>query len=127
MSTSLTLKQRSRILLVSWKEELGYSRFAFSKARGFTGGIALGWKVDLMQIFIINRHFQYIQAQITMEDGKIWYLTTVYVSPLDDRNKKLWMDLTSIATSMDSGWIVGRDFNDFLHLNGKRYGLLASL
>ncbi|KAI5404272.1 hypothetical protein KIW84_051430 [Lathyrus oleraceus] len=84
---------------------LGYSRFAFPKAMGFTGGITLGWKADLMQIFIINYHFQYIHSQITMEDGKIWYLTTVYVSPLDDRKKELQMDLTSIATSMDSAHV----------------------
>ncbi|KAI5418380.1 uncharacterized protein LOC127136722 [Lathyrus oleraceus] len=62
-----------------------------------------------------------------MEDGKIWYLTTVYASPLDDRNKKLWMDLTSLTASMDSGCIVGREFNDFLHLNEKRDGLPTSL
>lgn len=80
---------------------LGYSRFACSETRGYACGIALGRKAEHIQVSIMKCHFQYTHAQIIMEEVKIWYLTSVHASPLEDRKKELRIELTNIAPTMN--------------------------
>lgn len=46
-------------------------------------------------------------------------LSIVYANPLEDRKKDLWYELASIASIMSTRWVVGKDFNDILHLSEK--------
>lgn len=87
---------------------LGFTCFSFSEARGFVGGMAIGWKTEKLQVHILKCHFQFIHSQIIFEEGKFWHISTIYASSLEDRKKELWNELADIATFMSIGWIVGR-------------------
>lgn len=104
---------------------MGFNGFVFYDSRGFTG-IALGWKPKKLQVHVLKCHFQFIHSQTTTEEGKVWHLSAIYDSPLEERKKELWTELDDIATSMNTRWIRG-DFNDILHLNAKIGGLPHTL
>ncbi|KAI5399922.1 hypothetical protein KIW84_065026 [Lathyrus oleraceus] len=91
--------------------KLGFNGFVFSDSRGFTGGIAMGWKPEKLQVHVLKCHFQFIHSQTTTEEGKVWHLSAIYDSPLEECKKELWTELADIATSMNTGWIRDSDNN----------------
>ncbi|KAI5425690.1 hypothetical protein KIW84_031491 [Lathyrus oleraceus] len=76
-------------------------------ARGFVGGITMGWKPEKLQVHVLKYHLLFIHSQIITDDGKVWHVSAMYVSPLEDRKKDMWTELTVTADSMTTSWIKG--------------------
>ncbi|CAK8531786.1 unnamed protein product [Lathyrus sativus] len=87
----------------------------------------MGWKADKLQVKTLKHYFQFIHSRIVTEDGKTWNLSIVYASPVEERKKDMWKELTNIAKNMNNGWLVGGDFNDILYMVKKRVGTLSFL
>ncbi|KAI5421886.1 hypothetical protein KIW84_045364 [Lathyrus oleraceus] len=63
----------------------GIKWFSSIEVRGYDGGIAMGWKEDMVHIHILKLHFQYIHVLVRTKDGLNWNLTMVYASPREAR------------------------------------------
>lgn len=87
---------------------MSFTCFAFSKARGFAGGIVMGWKAEKLQVHVLKCHFQFIHSQSITEEGKACNLFNVYANPLEDKKKELWNELTNIVTSMSTVGLLRR-------------------
>lgn len=61
---------------------LSFTCFAFSEARGFAGGIVMGWKAEKLQVHVLKCHFQFIHSQSIIEEGKVCNIFNVYANPL---------------------------------------------
>ncbi|GAU35497.1 hypothetical protein TSUD_384520 [Trifolium subterraneum] len=67
-----------------------------------------------------------MHLRVKYPNGDWWYFTPVYASPLEERRKLLWDDLTAIAQNMTDPWMLAGDFNDIMCTEEKRGGVVAS-
>lgn len=70
--------------------QLGFTGYAFSKLRGFAGGISMGWKPGNVQIKTLKNHFQFLHTKISAGVGCDWFLTAVSADPKEEGKKELW-------------------------------------
>lgn len=88
----------------------------------YAGGISFGWKSDMMDVNVIQKHFQFMHVKISFKGGGEWFFTPVYASPNEDNRRVLWEELQNIALDMRERWVVGGDFNDIADINEKKRG-----
>ena len=69
---------------------LGYSGHTRVDATGFSGGIWVYWKKDLVTVEPISQQYQYITMDIKRLGTPPWYFTAVYASPDPNKRKDLW-------------------------------------
>jgi hypothetical protein len=105
---------------------LGYDEFTATEVQGYAGGIVVGWKKDNITVDVVNKSFQFMHLRVKYPHGQWWYFTPVYASPIEDRRKALWHDLTAIAHHMKEPWMLAGDFNDISSIEEKRGGVRAS-
>ncbi|XP_056697923.1 uncharacterized protein [Spinacia oleracea] len=91
---------------------LGYSGHTRVDAQGFSGGIWVYWKPELVTVDPIEQSNQYITMIITRRGEEPWYLTTVYASPDPSNRQDLWRDLTDFASRNNKPWLLAGDFNE---------------
>lgn len=91
---------------------LGYSGHTRVDATGFSGGIWIYWREELVTIDPISQHPQFITMDIKRIGSPPWYFTSVYASPDPNKRKKLWQELKSFAALHNKPWLVAGDFND---------------
>lgn len=81
-------------------------------AQGFSGGIWVYWKTELVTVDPILQHNQFITMEITRVGEEPWYLTTIYASPDPSRRQELWKELEEFAQSHKKPWLLAGDFNE---------------
>ncbi|KAI5399035.1 hypothetical protein KIW84_064415 [Lathyrus oleraceus] len=86
----------------------------------------MGWKSDILQLTLLQKHFQFLHVSIKSGDEASWNLTAVYASPRPDGKKALWQELMKLTTKTDTGWLLGRDFNDIKDKSEKHGGIPPS-
>lgn len=101
---------------------LGYDGFAFSQNRGFAGGIAVGWKIEVVGLVALRNEFQFIHFEVPMQHHSSWFLTLVYASPVEELRTELWRDISDMAASMHGNWLLAGDFNDIVDSSERRGG-----
>ncbi|KAL2942993.1 hypothetical protein RDABS01_031341 [Bienertia sinuspersici] len=85
---------------------------------GFSGGIWLFWKPELVHVGPINNHNQYITIKITRQGDIPWYFTAIYASPDPSKRQDLWDELHEFARQNNKPWLLAGDFNE-TDLDGK--------
>lgn len=93
---------------------------------GFSGGIIVAWKMDVLTVDLLFTHFQFLHLKVSCQGSSDWFFTPVYASPNADSRGTLWADLQSIAGAVSRGWLVAGDFNDISHPSEKKGGIPAS-
>jgi hypothetical protein len=79
---------------------LGFDGFLATKVIGYAGGIVVGWKNNIMQVVDVQLKFQHMLLKVHFINGKVWYFSPIYASPIEANRKLLWDDLKSIACQM---------------------------
>lgn len=91
---------------------IGYTGHIRVDAQGFSGGIWVFWKPELVTIDPIDKHNQYITMLITRNGEIPWYLTAIYASPDPTKRQELWRNLEEFAFQNNKPWILAGDFNE---------------
>ncbi|XP_021742733.1 uncharacterized protein LOC110708815 [Chenopodium quinoa] len=91
---------------------IGYDGHERVDAMGFSGGIWVYRKKDLVTINPIHKHNQHITMEITRVGATPWFFSIVYASPDATKRKELWEELKSFATQHNKPWLIAGDFND---------------
>ncbi|XP_021717958.1 uncharacterized protein LOC110685744 [Chenopodium quinoa] len=81
-------------------------------AMGFSGGIWVLWKTDLVTVNPILKHYQHITMEISRVGDRPWYFSAVYANPDPTKRKELWKELQEFARQNNEPWLVAGDFND---------------
>ncbi|XP_021761807.1 uncharacterized protein LOC110726644 [Chenopodium quinoa] len=91
---------------------VGYSGHSRVDVVGFTGGIWVYWRPDVVTVNPIHKHKQYITMDISRQGVVPWYFTAVYASPDPSQRQELWQELKNFATTHNKPWLIAGDFND---------------
>lgn len=68
---------------------LGYNGHTREDAQGFSGGIWLYWRSELVTVGPIARSNQYITVEITRNGEVPWYFSAIYASPDPSKRQDL--------------------------------------
>ncbi|XP_021757503.1 uncharacterized protein LOC110722546 [Chenopodium quinoa] len=91
---------------------LGYDGHTRVDAVGFSGGIWVYWKTDLVTVSPIIKHNQHITMEITRVGATPWYFSAVYASPDPTKRRDLWEELNKFASNNSNPWLIAGDFNE---------------
>ncbi|KAJ4840913.1 hypothetical protein Tsubulata_001108 [Turnera subulata] len=92
---------------------LGFNRTHRVEARGYSGGIWVLWKEEVVLIMVITSHDQFIHLRVWI-DGNPFWLTAIYGSPNDTLRRALQLNLEVLASLIQGPWILTGDFNALL-------------
>jgi len=81
-------------------------------AQGFSGGIWLFWKAQLVQIQILTSNTQFVSMEVTFNNLPSWTFTAVYASPQENSRQSLWQQLNEFSLSHSQPWLLAGDFNE---------------
>ena len=91
---------------------LGYSGHTRVDAQGFSGGIWVYWKPELVTVEPIIKHAQHITMNITRVGATPWYFSAIYASPDPTKRKELWEELENFARTHNKPSLLAGDFNE---------------
>ncbi|XP_021835969.1 uncharacterized protein [Spinacia oleracea] len=89
-----------------------YSGHTRVDAQGYSGGIWVYWKPELVNVDPIHQHQQYISMEITRNGEAPWYFSAIYASLDPSRRQDLWRELEEFATRNNKQWLLAGDFNE---------------
>ena len=81
-------------------------------AVGFSGGIWIYWKKELVTVDPIIKHEQFITMTISRIGAEPWYFSAVYASPDPTKRTDLWRELRDFAERNNEPWLIAGDFNE---------------
>lgn len=90
---------------------LNYTGLTRVDAQGFSGGIWVFWKPELVIVELIIKQGQYITMDIKHMEGEPWYFTAIYTSPDPNKRIELWRELKEFATTHNKLWLLAGYFN----------------
>ena len=105
--------------------QLGFSKYSFTAADGYSGGIWCLWEEVSMRVEVMKQHKQFMHLQITNSKQEKWFLTVVYASPNRVYRRTLWSELFDIKDSMSGPWCIGGDFNATILAEERRSSALS--
>ncbi|KAJ4836021.1 hypothetical protein Tsubulata_011341 [Turnera subulata] len=91
-------------------------------ARGFSGGIWLLWRDDIVQVQVLFSHLQFVHVRVSRPGSGPVVLTAVYGSTSDGLRAQLWQNHLRLSSSIVEPWAVLRDFNVLAYGHEKRGG-----
>ncbi|XP_021762943.1 uncharacterized protein LOC110727671 [Chenopodium quinoa] len=91
---------------------LGYNGHTRVDAQGFSGGIWVYWKPELVTVDPIEQANQYITMQITKVGEEPWYFSAIYTSPDPSKRTELWDAPLDFANRNNKPWFLAGDFNE---------------
>ncbi|XP_021773259.1 uncharacterized protein LOC110737194 [Chenopodium quinoa] len=91
---------------------LGYDGHVRTDAVGFSEGIWVYWRTDIVTVSAIIQHNQYTTMEISRVGTIPWYFTAVYASLDPAKRRELWNELENFAQTHGKLWLMAGDFND---------------
>ncbi|XP_074318803.1 uncharacterized protein LOC141655633 [Silene latifolia] len=105
---------------------LGYTGHSRVNAIGFSGGIWLYWKTEVVIVSSVTEHPQYITVEVARIGEFPWFFSAVYASPDPTNRRELWNELETFARNNNRPWLIAGDFNETRYLSerhgGREYG-----
>ncbi|KAK9691696.1 hypothetical protein RND81_09G212700 [Saponaria officinalis] len=101
---------------------LGYGGHSRINTIGFSGGIWIYWKIDIVTVNPVNEHQQFITIEISRNGELPWFFSVVYASPDPSNRRKLWAELENFARQNNRPWLLAGDFNETCSLNERHGG-----
>ncbi|KAK9689451.1 hypothetical protein RND81_09G059800 [Saponaria officinalis] len=108
------------------RKTISYNGHCRVDATGFSGGIWLYWRPEIVNVVPVYEHSQFITVEVSRTGGVPWFFTAVYASPDPTNRRELWSELENFAHTNGCPWILARDFNETRSLS-KRHGEFAGL
>ncbi|XP_047266782.1 uncharacterized protein LOC124897662 [Capsicum annuum] len=107
----------------SLSDALGLDTHVQVSAIGFSGGIAVMWKQDVLQLDNFSSSAQGIHVMVKVRpDHRSWLFLAIYASPDYHMHTQLWDELCDISNRYSGEWFMGGDFNDILEAKDKLGG-----
>ncbi|XP_074303688.1 uncharacterized protein LOC141638174 [Silene latifolia] len=100
---------------------LGYEGHSRINAIGFSGGIWVYWKTDVVTVNPVMEHQQFMTFEISRNGEHPWFFTAVYASPDPSNRRELWAELENFASNNNIPWMIAGDFNETRSL-AERHG-----
>ncbi|XP_021753757.1 uncharacterized protein LOC110719162 [Chenopodium quinoa] len=91
---------------------LNYSGHIRVEAQGFSGGILVYWKPELVTMDSIEQSNQYITMEITRVGETPWFFSAIYASPDPAKRQDLLRDLKDFAARNNKPWPLVGNFNE---------------
>ncbi|XP_074267507.1 uncharacterized protein LOC141590888 [Silene latifolia] len=101
---------------------IGYDGNARINTVGFSGGIWLYWKTELISVTPIVEHQQLMTVEIARNGDLPWFFSAVYASPDPTNRRELWVELENFARNNNHPWMLAGDFNETRNLNERHGG-----
>ncbi|XP_074293854.1 uncharacterized protein LOC141621031 [Silene latifolia] len=101
---------------------LGFDGQSRVDAIGFSGGIWLYWRSNVISIKPIIEHQQFITVEMSRQGTLPWFFTAVYASPDPSNRRDLWRELEIFARNNNHPWLLAGDFNETRSLNERHGG-----
>ncbi|KAK9724491.1 hypothetical protein RND81_05G076600, partial [Saponaria officinalis] len=76
---------------------LGYDGHSRVNAMGFSGGIWIYWKKDVVSVTPITEHAQFITMEVARNGEFPWLFSAVYADPDPTSRRELWQELETFA------------------------------
>lgn len=93
-------------------DKIGFSGHTRVDAQGFSGGIWLFWRQDIVTVNPIASNNQHITVEISKIGEVPWLFSAIYASPDSSLRKDLWTALEEVKRNFPGPWLLGGDFND---------------
>ncbi|XP_028109543.1 uncharacterized protein LOC114308200 [Camellia sinensis] len=94
---------------------LGFSKYHIVETHSFAGGIWLLWNDLEIHCDIIAQTQHEVHAWIQVSSiPSPWLFSAIYASPTFNSRRLLWENLTSLADSHNTPWLIMGDFNELL-------------
>ncbi|KAL2929233.1 RNA-directed DNA polymerase from mobile element jockey [Bienertia sinuspersici] len=81
-------------------------------AQGFSGGIWVYWRSEIVTVHSIHQSNQNITMETTRTGELPWYFSAIYTSPNPVKRHELWASLKDLASKRNHPLLLGGDFND---------------
>ncbi|XP_074277180.1 uncharacterized protein LOC141600825 [Silene latifolia] len=91
---------------------IGYDENARVNTTGFSGGIWLFWKTDIVSVTPIIEHQKFLTVEIARLGELPWFFSAVYASPDPTNRRELWTEFENFARNNNHPWMLARDFNE---------------
>ncbi|XP_074306251.1 uncharacterized protein LOC141641491 [Silene latifolia] len=85
---------------------LGYAGQSRVNAIGFSGGIWLYWKKDVVTVTPIAEHQQFITVEISRNGELHWFFSAMYANPDPANMRELWVELENFARRNNRPWLL---------------------
>ncbi|XP_074293271.1 uncharacterized protein LOC141620249 [Silene latifolia] len=101
---------------------IGYEGHSRIDAVGFSGGIWVYWKTDIVNVVPVYEHSQFITLEVSRTGGVPWLFSAIYASPDPTNRRALWSELESFARRNNLPWLLAGDFNETRSLDERHGG-----
>ncbi|XP_074318455.1 uncharacterized protein LOC141655267 [Silene latifolia] len=101
---------------------LGYDGRTRVNAIGFSGGIWIYWKNDIVSVTPLTEHMQYITFEVARNGELPWLFSAVYASPGPSNRRELWSELENFARVNNRSWLIAEDINETRSLSERHGG-----
>ncbi|XP_074318437.1 uncharacterized protein LOC141655247 [Silene latifolia] len=101
---------------------IGYDGHSRVNSIGFSGGIWLYWRRDVVTVNPVREHAQFITVEIARNGEFPWFFSAVYASPDPTNRRELWLELENFARTNNRPWIMAGDFNETRSLTERHGG-----
>ncbi|XP_074299787.1 uncharacterized protein LOC141630954 [Silene latifolia] len=101
---------------------LGYDGHARVNTVGFSRGIWVYWRNDLVSVTPITEHAQYLTFEVARNGELPWIFSAVYASPDPSNRRELWTELENFARVNNQPWLIAGDFNETRSLSERHGG-----
>jgi len=93
-------------------KKIGFDGHFRVDAQGFSGGIWLFWKSQLIQVQILTSDTQFVSMTVTVNNHPPWIFTAVYASPQEAARHSLWHHMNEFSVNNSQPWLLAGDFNE---------------
>ncbi|XP_074314404.1 uncharacterized protein LOC141649619 [Silene latifolia] len=91
---------------------IGYNGHHRVDVVGFSGGIWLYWKPEIITVTPISSTSQFVTVEITRNGELPWLFSAVYASPNPNNYMELWTELENFAITNNQPWLLAGDYNE---------------
>ncbi|KAF7807601.1 uncharacterized protein G2W53_039762 [Senna tora] len=106
---------------------LGFDRRFKVDSIGYARGLWILWDSNNVRLTVVIHTFQEVHAIMEVQSHSPFLASFVYASPILDKRRCLWKNLSSVAEHNSLPWVVCGDFNEMLHPDEKWGGNPATL
>lgn len=111
--------KHKRNFLVDLQEWLGYARVSTINAVGYSGGLAVLWKISVdIEVRFADKNL--IDLHVEFGDTRFFF-SCVYGDPIKENRPMVWERMTRIGIHKKEPCCMLVDFNDIRH-NGEKKG-----